>query len=169
MSALTLARRYRPGAVPFPFGKTCAPAGTLACRGMRSVDLIPRLANRFVIVARTRSSWRNSSPRSSAVSSRVISSLVGPSPPVTNNMSARGNICASACEMASPSGTVRCSSTRKPSGRISRAMKARWASCTSPSNSSVPVLMRRTRIQERTFNTQCSTSTFRNLTSNVGR
>src|SRR5262249_1895800 len=56
--------------------------------------------------------------------------------------------------IASVSPTVRRSSIRKPSGRISRAMKARCASCTSPSKSSVPVLRSATRIMQWTINAQ---------------
>ena len=42
--------QYKPGAVPFSLGNTCAPAGTSACRGMRSVDLIPRFDNLSAMV-----------------------------------------------------------------------------------------------------------------------
>src|SRR5205823_13797754 len=81
--------------------------------------------------------------------SRVMAAVVGPGPPVTNRISARENSSASVCRVAWPSGTVRRSSMRKPKGKISRAMNARCASCTSPSKSSVPVFKTTTRMWER--------------------
>src|SRR5713101_1796955 len=77
-----------------------------------------------------------------------MSSVVGPSPPVTNRISVRENSSASVSRIAWPSGTVRRSSMRKPKGKISRAMNTRCASCTSPSRSSVPVFKTTTRMWE---------------------
>ena len=68
------------------------------------------------------------SPSDSATISRVISSVVGPRPPVTNRISQCGNNSVSVRRITSLSGTVRRSSIRRPNGRISRAINARCAS-----------------------------------------
>src|SRR5712691_1892928 len=115
---------------------------------MREVHLIPRALSLCLSEASSSALCCNSNPSKSATISRVMSSVVGPSPPVTNRISARENSTASVSRIAWPSGTVRRSSMRKPKGKISRAMNARCASCTSPSRSSVPVFKTTTRMWE---------------------
>jgi hypothetical protein len=114
---------------------------------MLGVHLIPRTRNLCRSEASNSEDCRSSNPSRSATISRVMSSLVGPRPPVTKRISQRGNSSASVCRIASVSPTVRRSSMRKPNEKISCAMNARCASCTSPSKSSVPVLRSATRIR----------------------
>ena len=113
---------------------------------MRSVAGILRRARRQLIASRTSefsSKWRF---KNSETNSRVISSLVGPRPPVTKTISARGKISAKVSCSVGLSGTVRCSSTRRPNWKISWAINRRCVFNTSPSKSSVPVLMTTTRM-----------------------
>src|ERR1700737_2827186 len=60
----------------------------------------------------TSASSTNSSPSKAETISRVISSVVGPRPPVTNKISDRANNSFSASPMTAPSGRVLCSLRR---------------------------------------------------------
>src|SRR5260370_5363701 len=144
MSAL----KYNPDALPFSFGRICAPSGTRACRAMLETHLIRRALSRSFNDASNSAFSCNCNPSRSAVTSLVMSSLVGPSPPVTKIISAHENNSRSVSPIAGPSPTVLRSSIRNPTEKISRAMKARCVSCTSPARSSVPVL-RRTALMNR--------------------
>ena len=126
--------------MPLSFRNTSAPAGTKAWRSTRAVNWMPRVANLSEMAVITSGSRTNFRPSNSAAASRVTSSVVGPSPPVTKRISERENISARVSRIATPSDTVLRSSIRNPSGKMWRAIKARCASWTSPSKSSVPVL-----------------------------
>ena len=167
--------KYSPEAVPFSFGRICAPSGARACRAMLETHLIPRARSRSFNDASNSAFSCNFSPSNSATTSRVMSSLVGPSPPVTKIISARENNSRNVSPIAAPSATVLRSSIRNPSEKISRAIKAKCVSCTSPARSSVPVL-RRTALMRRerpTSNAQRpmlkSEEPLRNSAFSVGR
>jgi len=73
---------HKPGAVPFGFGSTTAPCGTIACRRLMSGIVIPRRAKR----SRRRSTIRLVEGERQAQRARdggrgVTSSAVGPRPP----------------------------------------------------------------------------------------
>src|SRR5437588_9989919 len=148
---LISAFKYNPDALPFSFSRICAPSGTSAWCAMLETHLIPRALSRSFNDASSSAFLRNSKPSNLATTSRVMSSLVGPSPPVTKTISARENNSQRLSPIAAPSPTVRRSSIRKPSAKISRAIKARCVSCTSPARSSVPVLRRTARMSATWF------------------
>ena len=81
--------QIRPGAVPRVCGMTVAPSGTRACRRLLSGMRRPREANRPRMRSATSSSGCNTTPITSAMASRVMSSCVGPSPPHTITASDR--------------------------------------------------------------------------------
>ena len=74
--------RNNPGAVPFGLSRTSAPSITIACRELRSGILRPKLSKRPRIHSSTFSSSNSRLPNARAATLRVISSSVGPSPPV---------------------------------------------------------------------------------------
>ena len=80
-----------PGAVPLGLSSSVAPSMTNPCRRLMSGICMPRRAN----LARMRSivAWSSRMPRPStrATASRVRSSSVGPSPPVSTSRSLRDN------------------------------------------------------------------------------
>ncbi len=131
---------YIPGAVPFGFGNTSAPTGTSACFKFTSAMGRPLWAKKASSERRAASSVMSSMPNKLAVISRVTSSLVGPSPPVTMRASALVIASPSALLMASPSGTVVWRETRKPMCRSSPPIQAACVFCVVPSRSSLPVL-----------------------------
>src|SRR5207302_1339187 len=88
---LISAFKYNPDALPFSFGRICAPSGTSAWCAMLETHLIPRALSRSFNDASSSAFLRNSKPSNLATTSRVMSSLVGPSPPVTKTISAREN------------------------------------------------------------------------------
>ena len=120
-----IAGKYSPGAVPFALCSTMASCGRSACSFTRSVMRRLRRAKRSAIWRMISSSCSSASPRSSAVMSRVMSSVVGPRPPVTSTISARQKVSRSASRIASPSGTVVCLSMRRPMGNSACAIAAR--------------------------------------------
>ena len=73
-----------------------SPTGTMVCRCVCGFISRFMRARRSAIRAVTVGSSSSRIPSSSAVSSRVMSSLVGPSPPVTTTMSARPTVSSSA-------------------------------------------------------------------------
>ena len=81
-----------------------------------------------------------SSPSTSASASRVRSSLVGPSPPVTMSASPSSSPMRMARPTASPSGTVICLETLSPTRRSRWPIHAPWVFCVVPRSSSVPVV-----------------------------
>jgi hypothetical protein len=103
--------------------------------------------------------WAYSFQRKSCTKLCTAPESTKSSPPVTKIISARENNSLSASRIASPSGTVRCSAKRTPSGKISRAINLKCASCASPSKSSVPGIEKSgAHKQQQTFNVQRSTS-----------
>ena len=69
-----------PGAVPFGLSRTTAPAGTIACRLFTSGIRMPRRSNRARIWSTIEGSSDKGRSRALAITSRVRSSSVGPSP-----------------------------------------------------------------------------------------
>ena len=97
----------RPGAVPKGLARTVAPAGTMACTSFLAGNGRLRTAKKRWISAQTVSSKCRVRPSNWAMSSRVMSSDVGPSPPVTMTRSARPRASRTACWMSAPvSGTA---------------------------------------------------------------
>ena len=80
-----------PGAVPRALGRTSAPCTTCACRRLTSGMRQPSDWKRRSRSASTAASGWSPRPRAAATASRVTSSAVGPSPPVTRMRSTRGN------------------------------------------------------------------------------
>ena len=90
-TALPLVSTLKPGAVPGITGSTSAPSGTSAWRRLFSGMARPR-PPKTVEMRSTMSSRRTSStPRAAAITSRVMSSWVGPSPPhkITESLRSR--------------------------------------------------------------------------------
>ena len=130
-----------PGAVPLALGKISPPTGLSACFLLSSAISRSRWAKKASIDLSAASSVISSTPSTSAAASRVISSLVGPRPPVTMTTSLRSIASLIAMLMASPSGTVVWRCTRRPSLKSSIPIHAPWVLSVVPSSSSLPVLM----------------------------
>src|SRR5438552_2915348 len=134
--------RYRPGAVPFGLGKTSAPSITIACREFLSGIVTPKLWNRARISLSTFSSSSNLRPKARATTLRVMSSSVGPSPPVV--MTTRERFTASlisSSRRASSSPTIVLSFTSMPT-RFSLSVSQRLlVSVRSGASSSEPMAM----------------------------
>ncbi len=79
----------RPGAVPRAFGSTSASRGTSACRSLFGVIVMPMLRNFERMSSRIASSSTSGRPSTRAKTFRVMSSSVGPSPPVAMTTSER--------------------------------------------------------------------------------
>ena len=147
----------RPSACPGPPRRArcrpdrglCAPAGTMAC-----LRLAARTASKSTSVNRARSRLRiaaifssssssstSSRPQNCATTSTVISSAVGPSPPLvtirSTPSSARKRSCAAMSSGRSPQIVMCASST--PSSSSRSAIHGPLRSCTRPVRTSVPV------------------------------
>jgi hypothetical protein len=80
-----------PGAVPLGFLTITAPSGNIACFMLLEVISLPILLKKASISARQRASDTKGFSNISETASLVMSSWVGPSPPVVMIMSARLN------------------------------------------------------------------------------
>ena len=105
---------HRPGAVPTGLCRASKPSGTPAMRRAAGVRSRPRAAKSASRCAATPSSSTTGMPNHSATTSRVRSSVVGPSPPVATTSS-------------TPSSTARWSAPRMPA-RVSRTVSHRSSS-----------------------------------------
>ena len=92
----------KPGAVPWRLGTTIAPCGTMASTRVRGGTGRPRDWKNPWMDSLTAASNTSVRPNNSAMRSRVMSSQVGPSPPVVITRSARPNPSRTACWMSSP-------------------------------------------------------------------
>ena len=120
----------------------------MAWRCVAALTGLPRLLKyscRCCITPSLRSMSRLSS---SAVDSRVRSSLVGPSPPETSTTSARCAASAMATRMTTPSGTIVCRATCTPRAASRWPIQAALVLMVSPRRSSVPVLTSSTIMQQ---------------------
>ena len=90
-SAVESLSSHKPGAVPFGLGSTSAPRGTIAWRRLMSGIVMPRRAKRSRIRSTIDSSTSSAIPSARATASRVMSSSVGPRPPVTTIRSAQAS------------------------------------------------------------------------------
>ena len=77
------------GAVPLGFSTGMAPSGMSAWRSLLGVMIMPRRRNRWSICSSRPASRNSLRPHTSAMTSRVRSSWVGPSPPLVMTRSAR--------------------------------------------------------------------------------
>ena len=80
---ITLPMR-KPGAPDCLFSTRSAPAGMRAMRSRASFISTPRAANRSFMIATARGSTSIETPNALATESAVMSSCVGPMPPVVN-------------------------------------------------------------------------------------
>ncbi len=104
------------GAVPRSFGKIMAPSGIIACFALFSVIVQPREAKYSAILFCDIWSKCIFRPSSSAAVSLVMSSQVGPSPPVVMSRSARPSDSAiAALSLSGLSPTTPCRKTGIPS------------------------------------------------------
>src|ERR1700677_1102944 len=118
-----------------------APFGTCAWRSTRCVILMPRRGSGSPLARLMAGLYSSSTPSNAAVISLVMSSVVGPRPPVTSTISACANESIKASRIASPSGTAIWRWTRSPSGKSPLARNPRCVLVILPSRISVPVLM----------------------------
>src|SRR5579875_1873877 len=128
-----------PGAVPFVCSMTVAPTGTSAWRRLFAGMARPRAKNSSSM-RRTSASWRTrGTPITSAIASRVMSSWVGPRPPVTMTPSLRASAVRSARtirSLLSPTAWRKCEST--PAAASCSPSQAEFVSAIWPRRSSVP-------------------------------
>ena len=132
--------RTSPGAVPTRLGSTSAPSGTRAMRSLPAGSRVRRqVAHRALSSSSSPSSRRRGLSSASATTSRVMSSAVGPRPPVTSTTSATSRARASAPRMSgalSPTtNLVRTGSPRLPARR---PIQAPLLSTVKPARSSSP-------------------------------
>ena len=131
---------HQPGAVPIGLRSTAADAIRSAC-WMFPAGIGPALRERKLASSSASSSWSisTSSPSTSAMAWRVISSLVGPSPPVTKMISERPKPRSRdsvSSAISSPTMLIACRSTPSAGSRL--AMCAEFVSTISPIRISVP-------------------------------
>src|SRR5262245_49771917 len=103
-----------PGAVPLPFSRICAPLMTSAWRALISGIGMLRRAKRALIFSRILSSRINWRFKTRAKIFRVMSSSVGPSPPVAMTISERfiaSRTVSSSCASSSPTTVFSLTST----------------------------------------------------------
>src|SRR4029453_1480618 len=131
----------RPGAVPHRFGSTVAPRGTCACVRLLSTGFRKSRANRSSKACHTSSSNSSDAPYSSAIVTLVMSSRVGPRPPVVSTARVRASASATAWRMsAARSPTAVRRTTRTPRAAQARAISAPLVSTVWPSRSSLPTV-----------------------------
>ena len=131
----------RPGAVPQRLRSTVAPRGTSAWLRLLSTGTRPIRANRSTRAAHTRSSKSSGAPNSSATARLLMSSRVGPSPPVVITAPVRSRPSRTASRMAPTlSLTLVRRTTVTPAAERARASSAPLVSTVKPSSSSVPMV-----------------------------
>ncbi len=128
-----------PGAVPGIWAMIAPPAGTSAWRRLFSGNDRPRDSNIARILSSSSGSRTSSTPMTSAMTSRVMSSWVGPRPPHTMTASDRSSAMRSAEAMRSAlSPTLVWNIESMPASASCSPMNDELVSTIWPSSSSVP-------------------------------
>ena len=118
-----------------------APSGKRACLALFSVQWSRRFANSSRTWAKTDSSMRRDRPKALAMAAVVMSSAVGPRPPVAITASARASRKSRASWMAlSSSPTDNIAATGQPCSCMARAISAELVSCIRPVVNSFPIV-----------------------------
>ena len=131
----------RPGAVPHRFRRTAAPSGISAWLRLLATGTRPKRRNRSIRFCHTDSSKCSGAPNSSATTFLLMSSRVGPSPPVVSTAPVRPSASPTAARIASGlSATAVRRVTRTPRPARPRAISAPLVSTVKPSSSSVPMV-----------------------------
>ena len=142
MSTLLSCSIHRPGAVPNGLESTVQSFGTKACWRLVSVKSMPREAKISVTCFNVGSSMTSSRWKMSQMIFLVMSSLVGPRPPVmmTTSVLARDEVTVSRMAWLS-SPMVMTSVSSNPAADICCPMKAALVLTTCPMSSSSPMLI----------------------------
>jgi len=132
---------HSPGAVPRGLGRMVAPSGTSAWVRLTAGIGRPNRWNRAAIPASSPSSSTSRLPNSSATTVFVMSSRVGPRPPVVTKQPVRSSASATAARIASGrSATVTRRVISAPTAARARPSSAAFESTVYPSSSSVPMV-----------------------------
>ena len=134
--------KWRPGAEPRAFGITLAPRGTRAWASLIGGIVSPRSLKRARIPSRASRSRMSRRRNTVAITLRVMSSDVGPRPPVAITTSARWTAVRNASPRRSGSSpTVVWYEGQSPASARSPEIMSRFVFGTSPWRSSLPIVM----------------------------